>query len=90
MTNEQFQTPVFCPTAHALVDDFVEAVGAHFAATKDLISLAGQHEAIAEFKKSVDKSHAKCRSALRALEQHREEHGCRGRDSELQVDGAGS
>jgi hypothetical protein len=78
MTNEQFQTPVFCPTAHALFDDFTEAVEAHVAATDKLISLAAQHEAFAELKKSTDEARAESRAALRALEQHREEHRCRG------------
>jgi hypothetical protein len=78
MTNEQFQTPLFCPTAHALFDDFGEAVEAHFATTDKLISLAGQHEAFAELEKSTDEARAESRAARRALEQHWEEHRCRG------------
>lgn len=82
MANERFQRPVFCSTATALFDDFTEAVEADFAATEKLISLAGQHEAFAEFRKSTDAARAKSRAARQALEQHWEEHGCRAQPGE--------
>jgi hypothetical protein len=71
-----------CPTASILFGDYAKATIEHFEATDKLTALVGLHEVFAEAKKHTDQTHAKCRAARLALEQHWEEHGCRSPQSD--------
>ena len=63
--------------ASQLFEEFAVATYEHLKTTDDLSTLVSQHEAFAEATKIADEKRLKSRAAGQALEQHRQEHGCR-------------
>lgn len=74
-----FRVP--CSSADVLFEDYSRATIEYFEATDKLSALVGRRDEFAEAKKQTDQTHAKCRDARRALEQHWKEHGCHARES---------
>ncbi|MGA7554780.1 MAG: hypothetical protein WBW54_13630, partial [Candidatus Acidiferrales bacterium] len=60
-----------------LFKEFAEATHEHFVATDDLSMLTGGNKAFAEALEVANEKRLKSRSA-HALEQHWNEHGCKG------------
>jgi hypothetical protein len=69
-----------CSAADVLFEDYSRATMEFFEASDRLTTLVGRHKEFAEAEKQTDRTHAKCRDARRALEQHWNEHGCHARE----------